>query len=220
MSMSDIVERLYHVGDARLSDIKVHEYGAWEGPKGRIVDRRTEYDGDLRLETWYCYWQGDTTAPSWYGQDIIGRKHRVNGPAETMYDLHGNVISERWCLFGLLHRRDGPAEVEYPTQETLRYQRQVDTGYPENPEYYNYYVHGNLHREDGPATVQYCNGVLCSKYWFYEGELHRTDGGPAKVYCDAMGCLSSASWYVHASSRWSGQSALRVRRPRIGILVF
>lgn len=132
-----------------------------------VVEYKVHSNGDLvaEREIWFLH----------------GIRHRVGGPAMTIYGGSYGVKEVRFYENNQLHREYGPALITHNDD---------DTGEDW------YYIHGKLHREDGPAyTFISSTGTPAEEQWFYHNKLHRADGPAWIFYTLEEKLLRSEKWY-------------------------
>lgn len=118
---------------------------------------------------------------SWYNED--DELHRLDGPAVTVKDLKGNIVSFEWYRYGQLHREgDEPAYFE-------------DDGSKQTEIWATY---GEPCRNDKPARVvtDLASGIVVEEIYYWRGHEHRY-GGPARITrSPETGVVTSEHWEV------------------------
>lgn len=118
--------------------------------------------------------------------------HRFDGPAVTIKDLKGNIVSFEWYRHGQLHREgDEPASFE----DNGRTRTEI------------WASHGEPSRNDKPAhlVTDIASGVTVEEIYYWRGHEHRA-GGPAFIRRSAKtGVVTAEHWaFLGVSTRLNG----------------
>jgi len=122
-----------------------------------------------------------------YNSIWIKIKHKIDGPAEIIWDEKGNIITKKWYLNGYLHNDNGAAIIEW-----------YKHGAKKSKEWYK---KGKLHREKAPAKIM-MYGCMVINHWYLEGKRHREDGPAITGFMKTIKCkdkthLKYELWYLH-----------------------
>lgn len=126
-TMEGCIEYTYIEGDVEITEFT--KYGII------VAKRKTQRRGKI-VDRWYSG----------------GKKHRDEGPAETLYYSNGNKKAEYWYRNGEQHREDGPAWIWYYENGNKQFER--------------WFRHDRHHRVGRPAMIEYyANGNIKEEDW-------------------------------------------------------